>query len=137
MEVYKFKCKSCGSTRYTKPDEETYKCAYCGNTEEIIKKKVETIVIHEKPEGPSEEEIRAKRIVTKKEEFTQALIMMIVTICLGFFGVHKFLKGKIFLGIFYIMTYGIFGIGLFIDSIKALVNLVSAAREYRLAKGGL
>lgn len=137
MEVYKFKCKCCGSTRYTKPDEDTYKCSYCGNTEEIIKKKVETIIIHEKPEGPSEEEIHQKLVESKKETFTQAIIMMVITILLGVVGVHKFIKGRIFLGIIYICTYGLFGIGLFIDSIKALVHLVNSAREYRQAKGGL
>lgn len=126
MKVYKFKCSCCGSTKSKKLDEHTYECVYCGNTEQIIQEKVEKIIIKETPA----EDTKSK-IAEKKEAFTSALISVIIVVCLGVFGVHKFLKGKILLGIIYICTYGLFGVGLFIDAIRALKKLLIAAKEYR------
>ena len=131
MEVYKFKCKCCGSTRYNKIDDHAYQCEYCGNTEEIIQKTVEKIIIKEVPN----ETDKQKLIAEKKEAFTSALINIIIVVCLGVFGVHKFLKGKILLGIIYLCSYGLFGVGIFIDAIKALKKLIIAAKEYRLVRG--
>ena len=126
MKVYKFKCSCCGSTKSKKLDEHTYECIYCGNTEQIIQEKVEKIIIKETPA----EDTKSK-IAEKKEALTSALINVIIVVCLGVFGVHKFLKGKILLGIIYICTYGLFGVGLFIDAIRALKKLLIAAKEYR------
>lgn len=131
MKVYKFKCSCCGSTKSKKLDEHTYECVYCGNTEQIIQEKVEKIIIKE---GPTTEE-KMSEISKKKEAFTNSLINIIIVVCLGMFGVHKFLKGKILLGIIYICTYGLFGIGLFFDAIKALKKLLITAKEYRIARG--
>lgn len=39
---------------------------------------------------------------------------------LGFFGAHKFYEGKIGMGILYLFTGGLFGIGVLIDFIKLL-----------------
>ena len=41
---------------------------------------------------------------------------------LGYFGVHKFYEGKIGMGILYIFTLGLFGIGTYIDLIKLLIG---------------
>lgn len=41
---------------------------------------------------------------------------------LGYFGVHKFYEGKIGMGILYIFTFGLFGIGTYIDLIKLLTG---------------
>ena len=73
-------------------------------------------------------------IAEKKEAFIGSLINVIIVICLGMFGVHKFIKGQIILGLIYICTYGLFGVGLFIDAIKAFRKLLRNAREYRMAK---
>ena len=47
-----------------------------------------------------------------------------VSLCLcfflGFFGAHKFYEGKIGMGILYIFTVGLFGIGVLIDFISIL-----------------
>ncbi len=45
-----------------------------------------------------------------------------VALCffLGFFGAHKFYEGKIGMGILYLFTGGLFGIGVFIDFIALL-----------------
>ena len=39
---------------------------------------------------------------------------------LGVFGAHKFYEGKIMLGVVYLITCGLFGIGWFIDLIILL-----------------
>lgn len=49
----------------------------------------------------------------------------IVTLLLGWAGVHKFLKGKIGMGLLYLFTFGVFGIGWFIDIIIAISSLTS------------
>lgn len=38
----------------------------------------------------------------------------------GYFGVHKFYEGKVLLGIVYIFTAGLFGIGIIVDLISLL-----------------
>lgn len=45
-----------------------------------------------------------------------------VALCffLGIFGAHKFYEGKIGMGIVYLLTFGVFGIGAFIDFIVLL-----------------
>lgn len=130
MKVYKFKCSCCGSTTSKKIDKNTYKCAYCGNQEHIVEETVEKIIIKEVPISENQEYV----IAEKKEAFIGSLINVIIVICLGMFGVHKFIKGQIILGLIYICTYGLFGVGLFIDAIKAFRKLLRNAREYRMAK---
>ncbi len=44
---------------------------------------------------------------------------------LGYFGAHKFYEGKTGMGIIYLLTGGIFGIGYIIDWIKLLVKLIT------------
>lgn len=45
---------------------------------------------------------------------------------LGFFGAHKFYRGKTGMGILYLLTAGLFGIGWIVDTIKLLVNLLNS-----------
>ena len=45
---------------------------------------------------------------------------ILVTVFGGWFGLHKYIDGKIGLGFIYTVTGGLFGIGWFIDCIKAL-----------------
>lgn len=47
-------------------------------------------------------------------------IAFLLCFFLGFFGAHKFYEGKIGLGIIYIFTFGLFGIGWLIDIIVIL-----------------
>lgn len=41
-------------------------------------------------------------------------------LCLGFFGAHKFYEGKFMMGLLYSFTFGLFGIGWMIDTVKLL-----------------
>lgn len=131
MEVYKFKCKSCGSTKYDKVDKHIFKCQYCGNTEEVLQKTVEKIIIKEVHIS----EDKQKDIAEKKEELSNSIINFAIVIFLGVFGVHKFLKGKILIGIVYLFTYGLFGFGVFIDIIKAIKRVIVASKKYHITRG--
>lgn len=46
-----------------------------------------------------------------------------ITWLLGFFGVHKFIEKKYSIGIIYLFTLGLFGIGWFYDSIIAFIEI--------------
>ena len=58
-------------------------------------------------------------------------VTLILCMFFGYFGVHRFYSGSIGLGILYLFTYGIFGIGIFIDFIVILVG------SYRDSNGRL
>lgn len=47
-------------------------------------------------------------------------IALLLCIFLGYFGAHKFYEGKVGLGILYLFTFGLLGIGLVIDLIVIL-----------------
>lgn len=50
-------------------------------------------------------------------------LRIIVILFLGAFGVHKFLDGKPWLGVLYIFTYGLFGVGILIDLIVEIKKI--------------
>lgn len=45
-------------------------------------------------------------------------ITLVLCVFLGFFGIHKFYEEKIFAGIIYLFTFGLFGIGWIVDIIR-------------------
>lgn len=47
-------------------------------------------------------------------------VAFFLCLCFGLFGIHKFYEGKVGMGILYMFTGGIFGLGWFIDSIVLL-----------------
>lgn len=50
----------------------------------------------------------------------------LITLFLGFLGIHKFKQGKVGMGILYFFTLGLFGIGWFIDILVAFANMISS-----------
>ena len=125
MKVYKFKCKGCGSKQYEKPDGHTYKCAYCGCVEQIIVEPVKNDV--KQTEIAAEKIKEDARVAARTKEEEKALVNLLITLFVGFMGVHRFMKGKIISGILFLVTYGFFGIGVVVDLIKAF-------GEYRTVK---
>ena len=51
-------------------------------------------------------------------------VALLLCICLGYFGAHKFYEGKIGQGILYLFTGGLCGIGVIIDFISILCKPV-------------
>lgn len=62
--------------------------------------------------------------------------MTMFLLCLfgGFFGLHKFVEGKVGLGILYLCTGGLFGIGWLIDCIVYLSKWLSAPKPAAVAQ---
>lgn len=53
----------------------------------------------------------------------------IVTLLFGWLGVHKFMQKKYGLGILYLCTLGLFGIGWLIDTIKAFIQMTNGRQQ--------
>ncbi|MDD6485308.1 MAG: NINE protein [Clostridiales bacterium] len=49
-------------------------------------------------------------------------VALILCVCLGFFGGHKFYEGKVGMGILYLFTCGLFTIGILVDFIMILLK---------------
>lgn len=120
MKVYKFKCDSCGSKRYIKVDD-GYKCEYCGSIQDVIM--------------PPEQEIKEPEMndnaveqlnIQLNPRQKSILLRLILCLVVGYWGVHKFIEGKIFLGIVYACTGGLFGVGIVIDVVKYIVKLAES-----------
>ena len=124
MEVYKFKCKNCGSTSAEKIDDSTYRCNYCGNEEKIIVKQKEK---EEKPEEKQENIFQktAEKFNSMEKGKQKTLVMFLLCLLVGIFGVHKFIEGKILAGIIYFFTGGFFVIGWLIDTCVYAKNILN------------
>ena len=125
MKVYKFKCESCGSKKCIKI-EDGYKCEYCGSVQDVIIPPQPEIKVSETNEDTVS--YAPQRQVSSSTKFL--IIKLIVCLFAGYFGVHKFMEGRIFSGILYVFTGGLFGIGVFIDVIRYIIELVHSGRTY-------
>lgn len=125
------KCKDCGSKSFKKIDDNTYQCVYCGGK---VHKSLDDLFNEEKKSKPAEpitiqvaKQEQHKNIDTQlssKKKF--AIIKLILCLCLGIFGVHRFVEGKVFSGFVYLFTYGLFGIGLIYDIIRLISELIKS-----------
>jgi len=104
-------CEYCGN----KVHIDAVMCPSCGRQIEKLKseKNEPQIVINNKNsiEG-------VPNMVAKKQ--CDKWIAFILCLFLGYFGAHKFYEGQAGLGVLYILTLGLFGIGWFIDLIIIL-----------------
>lgn len=149
MKVYKFKCKSCGATKYKKEDETTYKCLYCGNIEEVfldkekpekseirkefeeLKDAFEEIIDSKKTEAIEKAQNERNNLEAQyKKKYKTSLINFIICLLGGWFGLHKFLDGKLLVGVIYLLTGGIFGIMYAFDCIVKLFRFVADYKKY-------
>ncbi len=53
----------------------------------------------------------------------------IITLLFGWLGAHKFMQKKYVLGIVYLFTMGLFGIGWMIDVVLALIKMVNGGQQ--------
>jgi len=59
-----------------------------------------------------------ERMTSSKNRLTTFLLCFF----LGYFGVHRFYVGKSATGILYIFTFGLFGVGILVDTIVILLG---------------
>lgn len=109
-------CKHCGA----KIPEDAVICTACGRQVEEIKSNAEqpNIVINNT-------NTNANTNVNKNMNgyggrAKNKWVALVLCIFLGFFGGHKFYEGKTGMGIIYLFTGGLFGIGVIIDAITLL-----------------
>ena len=87
-----------------------YACPNCGYTanREIV---VREVYQPEEYSEPVREQVDFSGNVKSKS------VALLLCVLLGLFGAHKFYEGKIVMGIVYLFTYGLFGIGWILDII--------------------
>ena len=117
MEIIETKtkyCKYCGE----KIPEDAIICTHCGRQVEQIKNEQPQVIINNSNSNINNNTNRnnASYHGGAKNKWVALLLWLF----LGFFGIHKFYEGKILLGIVYLCTFGLFGIGWFVDCISLL-----------------
>lgn len=60
------------------------------------------------------------------------LITLLLAIFLGMFGAHRFYVGKVWTGIIYLLTAGIFGIGYIIDIVLIILGKFTDAKGHEI-----
>lgn len=110
--------------------EESKFCEYCGNQVHIeavmctkCGRQLEKLKTEKSNNNPqivinNSNTVNEARGYSKKQ--CDKWLAFLLCFFLGIIGVHKFYEGKVGLGILYILTFGLFGIGWFIDWIVIL-----------------
>lgn len=108
------KCPVCGAPMQSNT------CGYCGYTEKLSETVGATQNISQQPiqsqiiiNNQPQNNVGAVLGISRKNK-TVALLLCIF---LGYFGAHKFYVGKVGMGILYLFTGGLFGIGWLVDII--------------------
>lgn len=105
-------CIYCGESI----DKECIVCPKCGKQVEKLQNNNEkNIVINNNAVANSA--VPAYMIAGKAKN---KWVSFLLCLFLGYFGAHKFYEGKILLGVLYLLTAGLFGIGIIIDLILLL-----------------
>lgn len=108
-------CKHCGG----KIPEAAVVCTLCGcQVEEVKQAEQPSIVINNSNANSNvNANINAAAFGLRAKNKWVAFVLCVL---FGYFGVHKFYEGKVGMGIVYLFTFGLFGIGWFIDCISLL-----------------
>ncbi|MBQ1862837.1 MAG: NINE protein [Clostridia bacterium] len=97
-------CPDCNTEYYTNACPN---CGYTANREIVVRE----VYQPEEYSEPVREQVDFNGNVKSKS------VALLLCVLLGLFGAHKFYEGKIVMGIVYLFTYGLFGIGWILDII--------------------
>lgn len=121
-EVIIMKCLSCGATLR----QNDRFCPYCGTEAAMPAPKAETPVIHVHLEQPAvqarTERVYIERTVQPRKSELSRLVMLLLFLFLGALGVHRFYQGRFGMGVLYLLTGGLCGVGLIVDFFIILVG---------------
>lgn len=106
-------CKYCGE----KIPEDAVICIKCGRQVENLKGDQPNVVINNTNTNTNTVRNTTTGYVGKQKNKWVALLLCFF---LGVVGAHKFYEGKIGMGILYLFTVGLFGIGVVVDFISLL-----------------
>ena len=109
-------CRHCGEAI----DGDCIICPKCGKQVQEIKSEQPQVVIN----NTNTNEVNATATVNAVlgMRMRNKWVALCLCIFLGFLGAHKFYEGKGGMGILYILTFGLFGIGLIVDFINILLK---------------
>ena len=105
------KCDACGAP------VENGKCTYCGKvfSQPSTGGDTTNINLTQINYGNYTQPVHSNVDVNRKEK--NKTIALLLCIFLGYLGAHKFYEGKVGMGILYLFTMGLFGIGWIVDII--------------------
>ncbi len=109
-------CKYCGQ----KIPEDAVICTHCGRQVEQLKGSEQPNVVINNTNTNMNSNTNVNSGYNTRGEAKNKWVALALCIFLGTFGAHKFYEGKILLGIVYLFTCGLFGIGWLIDCISLL-----------------
>ena len=107
-------CKYCGG----KIPADAVVCTLCGRQVEEIRLEAQAApnIIINNANSNVNQNVNSARMGRMKNKW----VAFFLCLFLGALGVHKFYEGKVGMGILYLFTVGLFGIGWFIDCIALL-----------------
>lgn len=111
-------CKHCGG----RIPEDAVLCTHCGRQVEEIKSQVQqpSIVINNDNNNVNTNTNVNQMGMMGFAKPKNKWVALLLCFFLGFLGAHKFYEGKAGMGVLYILTVGLFGIGIFVDFITIL-----------------
>lgn len=107
-------CQHCGKVI----DDDCVVCPQCGKQVKEIKPAEPQVVIN----NTNNNSANAVAINGGRGRMVNKWVAFLLCLFLGYFGAHKFYEGKVGMGILYLFTLGLFGIGWIIDIISILLK---------------
>ena len=109
-------CKHCGGTI----PQDAVMCTHCG-------RQVEKLAGAAQPQGVIQNtnmntNTAAAVVAGVGARAKNKWTAFVLCLLLGYFGAHKFYEGKVGMGVLYLFTLGLFGIGWFVDLIVLLTK---------------
>jgi ribosomal protein L37AE/L43A len=108
------KCPVCGE----ESPEDIFYCLSCGYQ------------FPDPPRSPQYEDFNAvaKKVQRMTGTWRNKWVSLVLCIFFGWLGIHRFYEKKLFTGIIYLCTFGLFGIGCIVD----IVRLILKPNPYRI-----
>lgn len=109
-------CKHCGGTI----PQDAVMCTHCGRqVEELAGAAQQQVVIQNTNMNTNTAAAVVAGVGARAKNKWTAFVLCLL---LGYFGAHKFYEGKVGMGVLYLFTLGLFGIGWFVDLIVLLTK---------------
>lgn len=109
-------CKHCGA----KIPEAAVVCTQCGCQVEEMKHSEQPNIVINNANTNTNTNTNAMNPAMFGVREKNKWVALLLCFFLGWLGVHKFYEGKVGMGILYLFTLGLFGLGVFIDFIVLL-----------------
>ena len=111
-------CKHCGA----KIPEDAILCTACGRQVEELKSAAQPSIVINNENTNVNANMNANVVGGRFGRPKNKWVALLLCFFLGYLGAHKFYEGRIGLGVLYIFTCGLFGIGLLVDFIALLLK---------------